>query len=196
MKRSIILLSLLMSAVTLALLHADEVTDTIEEASAYYADGNFSEASSSLNYAVQLINQKASEQLGQFLPEAPDGWEMSEPEFESAGASLFGGGNTASASYSKGDATLRVSIAANSPALQTLLMFVNNPAFLGSSGKKIERLGGQKAIVEWTGDSGNLNVIVAGSALLTVEGRNATLEEAKALAEAVEYKKLIAQLMQ
>ncbi len=196
MKSSIIPLSLVLSAVALPLLHADEVTETIEEATAYYADENYSEAASSLNYAVQLINQKASEQLGQFLPEAPDGWEKGEPEYQSAGASLFGGGNTASARYSNGNATLTVTIAANSPALQSMMMFVNNPAFLGASGKKIERIGGQKALVEWSDNYGNINVIVAGTALLTVEGSETTLEAATALAEAVNYKKLVAQLMQ
>lgn len=184
------------SAASLSQVLADEISDTIEEGATFYKDANYSEAVNSLNYAVQLINQKASEQLGQFLPKVPDGWDRSEAEFQSAGASLFGGGNSVTASYSKGEENIKVSITANSPALQSMLMLVNNPAFLGASGKKIERIGGQKAIVEMSDGSGSINVIVAGTALVALEGYSTNMESMKALAEAIDYKKLVALLMQ
>jgi hypothetical protein len=197
MKKLTLLTLSLLGSTSISLLHADEVLDAIKEATEYYQQGNYTEASGSLNMAVQLINDKASKKLAVFLPKAPSGWEMAEPEFQSAAMSLFGGGgNVASATYTSADAELKVSIAANSPVLQTMMMFLNNPAFLASSGKKVERIGGQRALVEWDGDSGNINVIVAGSALVTVEGYGATFEQAKALAEAVSYRELALELMQ
>jgi len=196
MKKSTICVLSILCATVIPSLNADEITDAIDEGAGYYKDGNYTEAVSSLNYAVQLINQKASQQLGEFFPEAPDGWEMAEPQYQSAGISIFGGGNSAEASYTNGDQQVKMTIAANSPALQSLLMFVNNPAFLGASGKKIEKIGGQKALIEWNGDSGNINVIVANSTLVTFEGYNTTLDTVKEFANSVEYKKLAVALMQ
>ena len=47
---------------------ADEITDSIEEAMAYYKENNYVEASSSLDYASQLIRQKRSGKLEAFCP--------------------------------------------------------------------------------------------------------------------------------
>ena len=181
-----------------ALLSADDVLDAINEGTDFYKNSNYIEAANSLEYAAQLAREKVSQQLGGFFPKAPNGWEMGEPEFQSAGASLFGGGNTAEVSYSKGEESVTITIAANSPALQSFMMLANNSAFLTASGKKMDRFAGQKAIVEFDEEnmSGNINVIVAGTALVTIDGSGTKLETLKSFAGSVAYKELIAMLMQ
>ncbi len=198
MKKSIHTIFFLLCFAGVFQVTADEITVKIDEASKLYSDSNYAEAANTLNAAAQLLNQKASVQLGEYLPNAPEEWEMSEPEYQNSTASLFGGGNAVSAGYSKGNERIEVSITSNPPALQSMLMMVKNPAFLGASGKKIEKYGGQKAIVQWNEESsrGSISVIVSGTALLSIEGNQTTLEMLKTFANAIEYKNLVALLMQ
>lgn len=179
-------------------VYADDVTDSIEEGSSYYEDENYSAALSSFNYVIQLITQKASEKLIEFLPEATDEFEMSEPDIQSGGMSMFGGGTSVSADYSNGQGDITVSIAANSPALQSILMVLNNPMFLGASGQKMERIAGQKAVIDYDSDdmSGSINIVVAGSALVSAEGSDVTLDQIKELITGIDFKKLTAFVMQ
>jgi hypothetical protein len=169
---------------------ADDVTDSIAEGQSFYEEGNYSAALGSFNYVVQLITQKAAEALGQFLPPDGDGWTRGEIETVAAGASLFGGGTSSKASYSKGDTEITVTIAANSPMLQSVMMMMSNPMFLGN--QKVDRVAGQRATVDFSESegSGTINIPVAGVALVTVEGYNTTLDQMKALASKVDFKKL------
>ena len=177
-------------------VYADDVKDSIEEGTSYYEDGNYNAALSSFKYVVQLITQKATESLSEFLPESIDGFDMSEPETQSGGMELFGGGSSASADYSSDDGEITVTISANSPALQSILMVMNNPMFLGA--QKMERVAGQKAIIDYDNDdmSGSINIVVAGSALVSVEGSNVTLDQIKELVGNIDFKKLTAFLTQ
>ena len=196
MKKLSLISSLLTGVFLTAALSADEITDAVDEGMSYYAEGNYAEAVGSLNLAVQLLNQKASEKLGEYFPEAPDGWEKGEPEYESAAMAMFGGGNTASVIYTNGEQEIKMTIAANSPTIQSLLMLVNNPAFLSASGQKMEKIGGQKAMIEWDQSSGSVNVVVANSTLITFDGYNTTLDTVKELAGTVAYKQIALDLMQ
>ena len=177
-------------------VHADDITDSIKEGTSYYEDGNYNAALSSFKYVVQLITQKATESLAEYLPEATDGFEMSEPETQSGGMELFGGGSSVSADYSSDDGEITVTISANSPALQSILMVMNNPMFLGA--QKMERVAGQKAIIDYDNSdmSGSVNIVVAGSALVSAEGSNVSLDQIKELVSNIDFKKLTVFLSQ
>ncbi|HHH45292.1 MAG TPA: hypothetical protein ENK49_14260, partial [Gammaproteobacteria bacterium] len=64
----------------------DDVITSIDEGMEYYREGDFAEAVSSLNYAVQLIQQKKGQSLGKLLPEPLDGWTAEEVQSQAAGA--------------------------------------------------------------------------------------------------------------
>jgi hypothetical protein len=194
MKKISVSLVAIISCLAGTAAYADDVTDSIKEGTVYYQDENYSAALSSFNYVVQLITQKASESLVKFLPEPIDGFEMSEPEMQSAGMGMFGGGNSVSADYSNEEGNINISISANSPALQSILMVVNNPMFLGASGQKMERVAGQKAIIDYDNSdkSGLINIVVGGSALVTAEGSDVSLDQMKELIGSVDFKKLTA----
>jgi hypothetical protein len=76
--------------------------------------------------------------------------------------------------------------------LQGMMMMFTNPMMATVDGGKLEKIGGEKAIVKYnSGDkSGNINIVIASRFLVTVEGSSVSLEDLKAYAGAVDYKKL------
>jgi len=80
---------------------ADEITDSIEEAIEYYKEGNYVEATSSLDYASQLIRQKRSGKLEAFLPEPLAGWSAEDVKSKASGAGYLGGMISAKRKYKK-----------------------------------------------------------------------------------------------
>ncbi len=91
---------ILLIAILLALpALADEVTDAVDEGLAAYKAGNYSEAASNLEYAAALIKELKGEKIGVVFPDARQGWEKGEVETAAAGASMFGGGVSATCMY-------------------------------------------------------------------------------------------------
>lgn len=171
---------------------ADDVTDYIDEALKFYKDGKFTEAVDSLNFAEQLIQQKKSAGLEAFLPQALSGWTAEEPTNTAAGNAMMGGGISAERSYTKGDSSVKVNIVADSPLLQGVMMMMGNPMFAASDGGKVERIGGQKAVIKYNpaDKNGDIKIVVANRFLVTVEGYDVSDADLKEYAKAIDYGKL------
>lgn len=171
---------------------ADDITDSIQEALKAYEEGEFTDAVESLNYASQLIQQKKGEGLEKFLPEPLSGWTAQAPASQAAGAALFGGGITAERTYRKANSTIFVKMMADSPVMQGMLAMFSNPMIAASGGGKLERIGRQKVITKYdpSNNRGDIQTVVANRYLITIEGRQASLEDMKAYAKAIEYKKI------
>ncbi|MBI9077259.1 MAG: hypothetical protein JEZ02_17765 [Desulfatibacillum sp.] len=171
---------------------ADEITDTINEALSQYKAGQFTEAAGTLDYASQMIRQKKGGSLETLLPEPLNGWTADAPTSVAAGAAMFGGGVTAERTYYKGDSSMTVSFVTDSPVLQSMMMMMTNPAFAASSGMKIDKVKGQRAMYEYdpSDKSGEMTMVVANKFLVTVSGSGVEREEIKAYAEAVDFAKL------
>lgn len=174
--------------------HADDVTDSIGEALQYYKDGDYTEAVGSLNYAAQLIQQKKGESLKQMLPKPLKGWEAQDAETQAMGAAMMGGGLSATRSYARGDSSVEIQIITDSPMLQAMMMMFSNPMIATSDGGKLEKIGGQKAIVKYDASekSGDINIVVANRFLVTFQGTDVSAEDLKAYARAMDYDKLAA----
>jgi hypothetical protein len=170
----------------------DDVINSINEGMDFYKNGEFAEATSSLNYAVQLIQQKKGEALGGLLPEPLDGWTASEAQSQAAGAAMFGGGVNAEREYSKGNSRISISIMSDSPLLQSVMMMFSNPMFATADGGKMERINRQKAIVKYSpaDKSGELQMVVNNRFLVTVEGSDISREELLEYATAIDVKKM------
>lgn len=178
-----------------ASLRADDVTDSIDEAVKAYKDGDYATAAGSLDAAAQMIRQKRAESFSALLPAAPSGWTAEDATSGAAGAAMFGGGISAERRYTKGDASVTIKLLTDSPMMSAVMMMVNNPAILASSGNgKLERIKGQKALVKHDGDSGEINIVVGGTMLVTLDGDGVTPAEMKSLAESIDYAKLAAAL--
>jgi hypothetical protein len=85
-------------------------------------------------------------------------------------------------------------IVTGSPMLQSLMMMCSNPMLLGSDGGKLDRVGGEKAVVKYSAQEkgGNINPVIANRFLVTIEGNDVSLEDLKAYAGKIDYKKLAA----
>lgn len=172
--------------------YTDDVEDSIKEALQSYKNGEYKEAAESLNYASQLVQQKRSTGLESFLPEPLKGWTAKEASSQAAGAAMFGGGITAEREYRKESGSITVQIITDSPMMQSMMMMFSNPMFATADGGKLERIGRQKAIVKYDKDNkeGDIKIVVANRYLVSIEGRHVSVEDLKAYANAIDYKKL------
>lgn len=143
--KKLFLLSILLVCTTHSF--ADEVGDAIKQATELYKSGNSAQAVTQLEYAAQLIREQRGEALKQFLPAALSGWTAEDAESESAGAAMFGGGTSVSKQYYKGDdISITITLTADSPMLQSVMMMFSNPMLLQGQGAKMKMIKGQQVI--------------------------------------------------
>jgi len=167
----------------------DEILDQINEAVELYKQGDYSGAASGLDFVSQQIRQLQAGRVSEALPAALKGWRAEEVESTAMGTAFFGGGISTGRDYTKDDARVEVRILSDTPMLQGALMLLNNPMLVSSSGQKLTRIQGNKALVDYTpsDQSGEISIVVMNSVLVTVTGSEASLEDMTAYAEAVDY---------
>ncbi len=190
-KPIIFFLTALCTLMSSSLLYAneDQITKTITEATQQYQNHQFTAAIASLEYASQMIRQKKGEALIKLLPEPLEGWKADNAESQTMGSSMFGGETTVVKQYTKSKSKLIIKYATDSPRMQTLIMMFNNPAFASSSGK-LEIINGQKAIVNFKENSGNVNIAINNNLLITLEGDDLARDDLIAYAQAIDYSAL------
>lgn len=171
---------------------ADDVTDSVKEGLDYYKQGNLNEAASSLEYAAQLIKQKRSSSLEDYLPQALKGWQAEQAKTQATGAAMMGGMVSASKRYNKDRSEVKIEIITDSPMLQGMMMMFSNPMFATSDGGKLTKIKGQKAIVKYDASSkdGEINLVIANRILVKVEGDGVEQKDLMDYASAIDYKKL------
>jgi hypothetical protein len=168
---------------------ADEILDQVNEAIDMYKAGDYGGAASGLDFAAQQIRQLQAGEISQALPDALPGWKVADSETTAMSAAFFGGGITAGREYAKGDAEVGIQIVGQAPMLQAVLMMFNNPMMMSGSGMKLTRIEGQKAAVEYDKQerSGEIQIVVQNSVLVTVTGSDVSQEDLEAYAGAVDY---------
>ncbi|MFC1888455.1 hypothetical protein ACFL4G_01740 [Thermodesulfobacteriota bacterium] len=168
---------------------ADEVTDQIDDAVKLYKDGKYAQAASELEFAVQQIRQKQAGLLKDIFPDPPSGWTAGESESMTTGAAFFGGGISASRSYSRDDSRIMINVVSNSPVIQSYLMMFSNPMMMAGQGDLV-KVAGYKAIRKFDAGSGKgeMNIVVANKILVTIEGsRLADPQAITTFAEAMDF---------
>jgi hypothetical protein len=175
--------------------YADDVLEAIQEATEAYNEKAYTEAVESLEYAKQLIQQMTSEGLKNFLPKPLEGWKAKEAKSQNLG--MMGGSAGIEQEYWKdgsgnqGRSRVTMSIMGESPMFQGMMgMF--NPAIVGSTGGKLQKIKRNKAIVKYSADNqnGEIMINVAKTYLVIVKGSNVDKEDLMNYAEAVDYKGL------
>jgi hypothetical protein len=174
-----------------ALLKAEEdpVVKEINKAAQHYKDGQFAQAMTSLDSAGEMIRQKKSEFLGKLLPEPLSGWTAQQVDVKTMGAAMFGGATTAERRYTRDNSSITVRYSTDSPMMQSMLMMFSNPVFASSAGK-IEMVNGQKAIVDFKETSGNINIVIGKTLLITIDGKTVKREDLLAYAHVIDIDKL------
>ena len=170
---------------------ADDVIDSVNEGLQYYKNGKYTESASSLNYAVQLIQQKRVGSLKLLFPNPLKGWKAEEAR-SNAGGTIFGAGINASRKYNKGSSSVSIKVVADSPMLQGIMIMFSNPMFAQSDGGKLKKIGGQKAIVKYdaANKNGEILVAIANRFLITIRGNNVSEETLMDYTKAVDFKKI------
>jgi hypothetical protein len=183
--------SLVLSQSVLA--EQDDVLTTIDQAVKQYKGGDFAGAASNLDYAAQLVRQKKSEKMKELLPEPLSGWQAGEADSQAIGTAVFGGGVTVSRKYTRESSSINIEIVSDSPVLQSVMMMLNNPMFAGASGGNLKTIKGQRAIVKYDGakHSGDINIVVAGRFMVTINGHQVDQKDLAAYAEAINYQELM-----
>jgi hypothetical protein len=149
------------------LASADEVEDSIKEALQLYKEGKFSEASTSLQIAVNAINEKKGGSISSALPDAIGEWKGGEVNNSNALAAL-GGGTTVERSYTKGDRDANITIIADSPMIGQVMGLMSNPAIAGLTGMKMKKVGGNTLTLQKSQGMGQL--VVENRFLIQIQG--------------------------
>ena len=175
--------------------YADEVLDAIKEATEAYNEKAYTDAVESLDYAKQLIQQLTSEGLQNFLPKPLDGWEAKEAKSQNLG--MMGGSAGIEQEYwsadkeNQGRSRVTMTIMGESPMLHGM-MSMFNPAIVGSTGGKLQKIKRNKAIVKYSADNrnGEIMINVDKKYLVIVKGSNVEKEDLMNYAKALDYKGL------
>jgi hypothetical protein len=191
-----IALVVLVSALTAATCAADEVSDAIAQAQSAYSSANYKEASTQLQTALVGVNQKMIDLLIQKMPAPPAGWQADEPDgMDSAAFGLgFFAGLVVSRTYTTpSGSSIEFTIAANSPMLATLRMFVSNPMLAGAqSGMKKVSMCGYDAIEE-TEDEAAIQILAGNATLISVDGQSPQdMNDVRTLASSTDCKGIVA----
>ncbi len=184
------LLSATVVAVALAAgpVVADEFTDTLASALKAYNDGDVAGARADLDYAGKLLGAMKSDMLANFLPAAPPGWSKAAAAQDDDAAAggfmgMFGGGTTASATYTKEAKSFTITLIADSPMANGLGAMISGVAGLaGGKPIRIQR-------VEFTQGDDGLQGVVNKRVMVNVSG-DASLEEKTAALEMMDFKAL------
>jgi hypothetical protein len=161
---------------------ADEFTDTMESAIAAYKDNDLKGTRQELDYAVTLLQGMKAEVLRKLLPEPLAGWART-TETDDAAASgamgMFGGGTAASASYTRGDEEMTITLVADSPMVTGLGGMLAGLA--GATGKplRINR-------TQFAETDGDLQGVVENKVMVSVSG-SATRDDKVAQIEAMDF---------
>ena len=174
---------------------ADEILEAMNEAIEAYKEQEYAEATESLDYAKQLIQQLRSEGIMKFLPEALPGWESKTAKTQSMG--MMGGMSGVQKEYWKagtgnqGRKRVTINIMAESPIMQGM-MTMFNPMYAGAQGGKLQKIKRNKAIVKYDPDrrSGEANVLVDKRYIVSVKGDSVDENDVLDYAKAVNYKGL------
>lgn len=171
---------------------ADDIIEALEDARQKYQKGELGPAAASLDYAAQLIRQKSSGQLAGFLPQALPGWTASEVISQAAGASLFGGGITTEQTFRKNSSRVHAKIMADSPLSQSMSIMFSNPMLAAADGGKLEKIGGERAIVKYHAGNrnGSISVLVNNRILVQIEGSNVDRQDLQEYIQQVDFKRL------
>jgi hypothetical protein len=163
-------------------LMADEVADTIADAQTKYKAGELGGAGVSLQYALNLLNEKRAEKLKDLLPKNAGEWKGDEGKSESMG--MLGGGFTVSRNFTKGDKEASISLIMESPLIQQMMGLISNPMFAGQMGMKMRDIKGEKA--SYHSENGELMLVLNNTILIKVEARGNTEADILELARAVD----------
>ncbi|NKI33849.1 hypothetical protein HFP89_01560 [Wenzhouxiangella sp. XN79A] len=160
---------------------ADEFTETIDAALEAYAADDINAAAEELSYAATLLQAMKGERFAALLPEPLDDWTREVDMEANAAVGMFGGGVTATGTYSGPSGDVRIRMMADNPSIMTMAGMYANPQMLANMGEVV-RVNRQSFVNQ----DGELTGLVGGRVLITVGG-TASIDDKKAYLEAMDF---------
>jgi hypothetical protein len=177
-------LSLFIAGVSVLPVRADDVTDQINEALSAYGRKDLPTAMAGLEAALNLMRQSRADVYGAMLPAAPAGWTADDVETISVGIAMAGVGTGATREYHKGDATVKVSILADSPLLQAISA-LSSSGIATMGGMRTQIVNGRRTI--YMKDDSAFTTIIGDRVLVRVEGHGQSEDVLKQFLTAVDF---------
>ena len=158
---------------------AEDFPATLEAARAAWGEGRFSACLEALRDATALATEQRVELVLASMPAAPEGFERVERKRDQVQTNqMLGGvaalvGNVIEQDY-RGPFKVRVTVSANSPMVQMLVMSFQNAALLPEGSELIEYEDGHRAVLKATGGgrSRELAIVIADEHLVQVDWGN------------------------
>ncbi len=194
------------SLLCLQLAGQGQIETYMSEAQGYLAQKNYAQAKLSLQDAMNEIDQILARQIAEALPTEIAGLKATETETINTGMmGMLGGGMQISKNYqhpSMNGNEAEIQILANSPMLNAITMYMNNPSMMGQ-GYKSARVGSRRAILKTEMDDFYDNngasrpirsteiQIPMGQTLITINAKGfASEQEELAFAGKIDFEKL------
>ena len=117
----------------------DPVTETMDQAKAFYLQGNMKEAVQGLEKALQLINDRLEEKLTGSLPEPLNGWRADDAFATTTNIGLVSGIKVKKRYYKKGGGpSVDIEIVTNSIKIGNIKRMFSSPSMLKRAGDNIK----------------------------------------------------------
>jgi hypothetical protein len=178
--------ALLAASLAAAPAAADEFTDAIDSALAAYRENDLKGTRQELDYAIQLLASMKAELLGALLPAPLPGWTRETNAEGDEGAAMamgmFGGGTTASATYTNGTDEMTLTLLADSPMVTGFGGMLAGLASAGGKPIRIKR-------TQFAMNEGDLQGVVDNKVMISVGG-TARQEDKVAQIEAMDFEAL------
>lgn len=166
------------SSATFSVALADEVLETLDAARSAYEAGKMQDALEELAYAQQLLRERKTAGLTEFLPAPPDGWTREISTDMGAAMAMFGGGVGAEATYSSGNDTFSVLLMADNAMVQGFAGMLSGAGLV--IGRQVPV--GSQTFVE---QEGELTALVENRILVQAGG--ATIEVMQPILEQIDF---------
>ena len=162
---------------------ADEIEDTIAAALEAYQAGDIKLAKEEIDFVAQLLGQLKAEGLKGFLPAALDGWVREDVENQNVAA--FGGGQMASAEYTKDGKRVEIQLMADNQMVTAMGAMFGNATLMGAMGT-VKRINRQKLVVT---NDGEVQTLINNRIMIQITG-SADVDSKLAYFEAMDIKGL------
>ncbi|MEE4311276.1 MAG: hypothetical protein V2J62_05355 [candidate division KSB1 bacterium] len=117
----------------------DLVTETMDQAKAFYIQGNMKEAVQGLEKALQLINDRLEEKLTSSLPEPLNGWRADDAFATTSNMGHISGIKVKKRYYKKGGGpSVDIEIVTNSIKIGNIKRMFSSPSMLKRAGDNIK----------------------------------------------------------
>ncbi|KAA6185656.1 hypothetical protein F2Q65_08145 [Thiohalocapsa marina] len=168
---------------------ADAVTEQIDAGRQAYEAGDPRGAIQALNFAVAQIEEQLKALQLQVLPAPLPGWTAEDAQSETAGFAAMIAGTNLSRTYRRddGEASLTITITADSPMLAMMNMMMSTPLLMQADPDNAPfTFGGYRGTIQQPPDGSAKVMLMVGSRILVqLEGRGTDRQTLEAYLEAL-----------